>query len=53
MFYKRGKIMLKKKIERNIFSHKLKNHNLDLILKKYNKYFLKKNNKKSFIKIEN
>ena len=45
--------MLKKKIERNIFSHKLKNHNLDLILKKYHKYFLKKNNKKSFIKIEN
>ena len=45
--------MLKKKIEKNIFFHKLKYSNLSLILKNYHKYFLKKINTKSSIKIEN
>ena len=44
--------MLKKEVNKNIFFHKLKYDNLSLILKKYHKYFFKKVNKKSFIKIE-
>ena len=45
--------MLKNKIEKNIFFHKIKYDNLSLILKKYHEYFFKKINTKSFIKIEN
>jgi len=45
--------MLKKKINKNIFFYKIKYDKLCLSLKKYYKYFFKKINKKSFIKIEN
>ena len=44
---------MKKKIEKNIFFHKLKYSNLSLILKNYHEYFLKKIKTKSSIKIEN
>ena len=41
-----------RKIQKNVFFLQLKYHNLRLFLKRYHKYFFKKINKKSFIKIE-
>ena len=52
MLYKKGIIILLKSIKKKIFFQKLKYNKLNLFFEQYHNFFFKKNNKKTFNKIE-